>query len=222
MVLQIGWFVMTHTLHRQGNREALKKDYVILAMAARGFNVDGSEPKFRKIIELFSKHNPVNMGNMTTERPLCMSRGASPAEIIKEASAKSIVHAVYTNKEVVTMVVRELKEADLGISIVVTGIFDEIFDSCKKASVTGPFTINMSLGVMGKTEMMPSPEILEITTMCGHALVSRHLAAKLIEDIKKGRVTPQKAANELARQCVCGIFNTARAADLLGKYAPIT
>ncbi len=34
---------MTHTLHRRGSEESLDKDYVLLCMAAKGINEDGSE-----------------------------------------------------------------------------------------------------------------------------------------------------------------------------------
>jgi hypothetical protein len=209
---------MTHTLHRRGDRKSLENDYVILAMAARGFNVEGSAPKFKEILRIFAKYNPVNMGNMTVERPLCMARGASLQEIIEEASDKSIAHAVYTDKEVVKEVLKELKEADLGISIVVSGIFDEIFGLCKDASIEGPFTVNTSIGIMGRSERLPEEELLEIMTMCGHAMVSEHLTEEQIEKVKKGKITAEKAAGELARQCVCGIFNPARAAALINKY----
>ena len=209
---------MTHTLHRRGDRKSLENDYVILAMAARGFNVEGSAPKFKEILRIFAKYNPVNMGNMTAERPLCMARGASHEEIIGEASDRSIAHAVYTDKEVAKKVLKELKEADLGISIVVSGIFDNILSLCKDASIKGPFTVNMSIGIMGKTERLPKEELLEIMTMCGHAMVSEHLTEEQIEKVEKGEITVEKASNELARQCLCGIFNPTRAAALINKY----
>ena len=76
-----------------------------------------------------------------------------------------------------------------------------------------------SLGVWGKTELLPSKEVLEITTMCGHAMVAANLVEKIIEDIKKGKTTPEKAAKKLAKPCECGIFNPTRAAELLAAAA---
>lgn len=209
---------MTHTLHRLGDWKSLENDYVILALAARGFSVEGSAPKLKEILRIFAKYNPVNMGNLTAERSLCMARGISPEEIIEEASDKSIAHAVYTDKEVVKRVLKELKEADLGISIVVSGIFDSVFGLCKDVSIEGPFTVNTSIGIMGKTERLPEEELLEITTMCGHGMVSEHLTEEQIERVKKGKITAEKAAQELARHCLCGIFNPTRAAALINKY----
>lgn len=207
---------MTHTLHRLGDKESLKKDYVFLAMSAPGFNREGSAPKLKDILKVFAKYNPVNMGDMART---CTARGASHEEIIEGLNEKSIIHAVYKNKETVMKVLKELKEADLGISIVVSGIFDEIFDVCKRTSIKGPFTVNMSLGIMGRTELLPDERILEITTMCGHGLVSHRLTEEQIEKVRRGEITAEQAARELARQCVCGIFNQARAAELIREYS---
>jgi len=215
---------MTHTLHRCGNRKSLENDYVILAYAARGFNLEGYEPKFRQIAKIFAKYNPVNMLVATGEGPLDMAREKSPQEIIEEMSDKYIIpiaHAVYTDKEAVKSVLKELKEADLGTSIVVSGIFDDIFSLCREVSIEGPFTVNMSLGIMGKTKRLPRQELLHITTMCGHALVSEHLIRKQIEEVKKGKKTVEEAAKELAKPCICGVFNPTRAAALIHKYLEV-
>ena len=39
---------MTHTLHRRGSEKELQKDFVILAMAARGVNREGAAPKLAR------------------------------------------------------------------------------------------------------------------------------------------------------------------------------
>ena len=51
--------------------------------------------------------------------------------------------------------------------------------------------------------------------MCGHALVSKNLIRHLVEEIKKGEITPADAAVELSRLCECGVFNPVRAESLL-------
>lgn len=206
---------MTHTLHRRGSKESLKNDYVFLAMASREHNLSGAAQKLKKIAEIFAKYNPVNMGDMSSGQPVTMVRGASPKEIIDGISDRSIVHAVYTSIEDVENVLKELKEADIGMSVVVSGIFDEVFNACKKVSISGPFSVDLSLGIMGKTQLLPKEEILDIITMCGHAQVSSHLVTHLVEKIKKGEISVDQAAKELSKQCVCGIFNPIRAAKLL-------
>ena len=78
-----------------------------------------------------------------------------------------------------------------------------------------PHTVEHSLGVWGKTDLLPDEEVLQISTMCGHGMVSFGLIEKAVADVKAGRSTPEQAARELAAPCVCGIFNPTRAAELL-------
>jgi len=53
--------------------------------------------------------------------------------------------------------------------------------------------------------------------MCGHGLVSGRLVKKMVENVKKDKIAVEKAAIELAKPCLCGIFNPDRAAKPLKK-----
>ena len=141
-------------------------------------------------------------------------RSATVEDIVSCEDIEGVGHAVYTSKEAVESVLREVKEADLGISIVVSGVFDEVFDICKKIGVE-PHTVNMSLETWGKTQLLPKSPILELFTMCGHAMISSRLAEAMIDRVKKGASTPEEAAVELGKQCTCNIFNTVRAAEII-------
>ena len=106
----------------------------------------------------------------------------------------------------------------MGISVVVSGLFDVVGECCHKAGLH-PHTVNMSLGIYGKKEkLVPDPE-REVTTMCGHGMVTGDLVMNMVDRIRKGRITPEAASKELAALCVCGIFNTKRSAELLQKLA---
>ena len=52
-------------------------------------------------------------------------------------------------------------------------------------------------------------------------MVSATLVDSLADDVKASRKSAQDAAKEMARQCVCGIFNPARAAKLLAALADV-
>ena len=41
--------MMTHSLHRRGDRESLKEDFVVLGCPATGVNKKGSAPKTRPV-----------------------------------------------------------------------------------------------------------------------------------------------------------------------------
>ena len=78
--------------------------------------------------------------------------------------------------------------------------------------------MNYSLGIHGKTELLPGKDP-EINTMCGHGMVAFSLIKHMVERIKKGQITAEKAAEKLAAQCHCGIFNPVRAVRILQKLA---
>ncbi len=203
---------MTHTLHRRGSAESLSKDFVVLIIPAMGINNNGHEEKLKQFFSIVRRHNPVNIGHVDMG-------GLHPDRWDEVAANPSkLAHAVFDNKEAVAGVLRDLKEADLGLSVVVSGIFD-LVDDCFKQAGLEHHTANFSLETWGRTDKLPSPEILEITTMCGHAMIASELVKAMVQEIKAGRKTPLEAARVLAPQCACGIFNPVRAADLMAAMA---
>ncbi|TET67711.1 MAG: hypothetical protein E3J40_02740 [Dehalococcoidia bacterium] len=202
---------MTHTLHRRGTAESLSEDYVMLTIQAVGINDDGAVPKMQEFLRIALRHNPKNIGSVSMGGMI-----DKPEEVI--ANLEKIGHAVFDNKEAVTAVLKELKEAGLGISVVVSGIFENVDECIEKAGLKH-HTANFSLGIWGRTEKLPSNDILEVTTMCGHALIAPNLVKAMVEEIKAGTKTPEAAAKVLMPQCACGVFNPARAAKLLVAMA---
>jgi hypothetical protein len=205
---------MTHTLHRRGSRESLDKDYVLLCMAAKGINEDGSEEKMREFLRINLRHNPVNIGDMRTGNMF----DSTIDEILEKVSGTSIVHGVFKDRDSVSQVLQDLKEADLGMSVVVSGPFSCVGEVLKAVGL-GPHSVDYSGGIWGDTKKLPADEILEVTTMCGHAMVAANLVRSLVDDIKTGGKNPEAAGRELAGLCECGIFNPSRAAELLNQMA---
>ena len=76
-------------------------------------------------------------------------------------------------------------------------------------------SVGYSLGFQGKTEKLPNSQVLMLTTMCGHGMVSHNLAKKMIDWVREGRRNPGQAASYLARFCTCGIYNPTRAVRIL-------
>jgi hypothetical protein len=99
---------------------------------------------------------------------------------------------------------------------VVSGLCQETEKICSEIDIS-PHTVNYSLGIHGNMERVPTGEVLEIHTLCGHAMVSANLIRHMIEEIGKGRITCKAAAKKLSRMCDCGIFNTYRAEKLLRR-----
>lgn len=204
---------MTHTLHRRENDQ----DYVILSMVEQGLNSENATEKLRKIFDIITDLDPVNTGNMTSksEKVACMARGSSLDEIRESIDKTSIIHGVFINKADVEEAVKRISEADTGASVVVTGVFDEVFSILGHNNPSYPHTVNISLGEHGDISRLPKEEILEITTMCGHGLVSHKLVEKKMEQIAEGEISASKAAESLSKHCVCGVFNPEKAKKIL-------
>ena len=205
---------MTHTLHRQGNKESLAKDYIFLCMAAKGFNEDGADEKMREFLRIMMRHNPVNAGDMQSGNMF----NSNMDDILTKVTSTSIVHGVFIDSDTAIKVLQEIKDADLGMSVVVSGPFDSVDCICKAAGLS-PHSLDFSGGIWGNTKKLPSKEVQKVTTMCGHGMVASNLVKSLVDDIKEGQITADEAGKELAKQCACGIFNPARAAELLQGMA---
>lgn len=216
---------MTHTLHRHGSVESLENDYCVLALVARQFDLQTEESKasavrrLQEICDVMAKHDPVNLGSVYVHNGT-YAHDASLEEIRKGLKPNGFILSVYSDRNSFRDVLAELKERDLGISITVSGLIDRVFDTCSEVGLQ-PHTISYSLGVWGKRNLLPRAEILEIATMCGHAMTSAALVNTVIDEIKAGKTTAAAAAKEIAKPCACGCFNTERAAELLQQAASV-
>jgi hypothetical protein len=207
---------VTHSLHRAGTIEDLSCDYVIIMRAEKGYNQEGSAGICKEILRLFEKYGAVNITG---------ARGKNYKGNALETSLDSIVEAfkdgnspycVFDTKEKLEAFLREMREKDFGLSVVVSGLYDVIRTICDKLGLV-PHTTNHSLGIWGNTSLLPDGPVLEITTMCGHGMVSRYLVDDLVEQIKVGSLSIEKAGIELGKPCLCGLFNPKRAEMLLRK-----
>ena len=205
---------MTHTLHRKGTRESLNRDYIFLCMAAKGINEDGADDKMREFLKIVIKHGAVNIGDMRTGNIFC----CNPEEIIGKVTSTSIVHGVFTDPATVTKVMKSLKKANLGMSVVVSGPFSSVEEMCKKAGIK-PHSVDYSAGIWGKTEKLARLELLECTTMCGHAMISANLVDDIVKRIRAGVINARQGSIEMGRVCCCGIYNPVRAEKILRKLA---
>jgi hypothetical protein len=201
---------MSHTLHRCGSHDDLKNDFVVFCMSAKTVNAKGSGPKMKKFFELLKKYPAVNFGDVKTG-----SRFNSDWQTIHDGyKDQSVAHYVFSDAAAVGEILKELKAADLGVSVIVSGVFDRVGELCRQAGLQ-MHTVEYSGGVLGKTERLPEGPVLAITTMCGHGLVSANLVKKMATQVKKGKKNLTEAAADLAKPCMCGVFNAQRAERLL-------
>jgi hypothetical protein len=208
---------MTNTLHRQGTAEALGSDYVIFAYTAKGVNRPGLAPKLQQFMRICLKYHPINMGD--SKQGNVLQDDIDIQALIANQRDGAGATAVFTDLDTLQKVVAELIEADLGVSIIISGLLDKAQDCCRKNGIER-HSVEHSLGFWGSTDRLPEREILEFNTLCGHGMVSFNLIRKMIEYVKLRRLTPKEAAKIMGKCCECGVFNTVRAEMLLSKYLP--
>lgn len=109
---------------------------------------------------------------------------------------------------------KRIKAEDLGLSVNISTSIDGAEECCHQAGIPR-HSVGYSLGFEGGTENLPSAQVLMLSTMCGHGMVSHSLAKKMTDWVKEGRRTPEQAVTYMARFCSCGVFNPSRAKRIL-------
>ena len=210
---------MSHAGHRYGTVEELQDDYNILVKPNKDLddvNEQTKEDTIRKTREMADiayKNGAVNLGRKIG----CIGRGDDYEKVMGWKSTQGF-YSAFTDKNNVREILKEYKKLDYGISVVAGGLIDEIFGICKEIGLK-PHTILYSLGVWGKTELLPDRDHLKITTRCGHHMISPEMIDHYVEKIKDGSITPEEAGRKLAGPCVCGIFNVPKTVAEIKKLA---
>jgi len=203
---------MTHTLNRTGLANARSgEEIVILGMVHYRYK-EKSVEAMRELVRTILKYNPENFVGL----PL----GLSKEDAIALVPRGGVATAVFTDKEIVGKLVREIKGKNLGISVVLSGLYSDIREICEDAGL-GEHTTNYSVGIFGKTSLLPEHLTLDITTQCGHGLVSSHYIQDIVRRIGKGKLTAKEGAELLSKPCVCGIVNRKRTEEILLRMASI-
>lgn len=204
---------MTHTLHRCGNRESLEGDYVLLCTPAKDVNAEGAREKLLRVLDIVMEAGPSNIGFYGHGSTLTH---LSIDEVKRSFHDHSRVRACFDSKRKLKEVLERLRDEDLGLSITVSGLIDEITEMSAELGLE-PHTINISCGVFGKIERLPANEILELATMCGHGIISHRLAEEIVGGVRSGNIRLDDAVRQLGIPCTCGIYNPTRAREILGE-----
>ncbi len=217
---------MTNTLHRFGDAESFRDDFVVFAIASRGKNDEGALEKQRQFLRMAIPFKPVNLGDARKGGSLRPSKAMNPTNHWDrdltpdfEVVANGLEHittvaAVFDSRQKAEEFLKAIKKADLGLSINISTSIDGAEQCCQAAGIPR-HSVGYSLGFEGKTEKLPNTQVMTLMTMCGHGMVAQSLAKKMIDWVKEGRRTPEQAATYMQRFCSCGVFNPARAVRIL-------
>ena len=216
---------MTNTLHRYGKASSFRDDFILFCIPSPGRNDTGAVEKQKAFLRICAHHKPVNMGNgnrgsFKPEKHLDptshWSRDHSPDwdGVIEGVAKPGTVAAVFDTKEKAEACLREVIEADLGLSVNLStsvGGAKEVAACCQIPR----HSVEYSLGFADPHDHLPNSQVLELSTMCGHGMVSFNMARKMLDMVREGRRTTEQAVATLARFCPCGVYNPARARRLL-------
>jgi len=217
---------MTNTLHRFGDADSFRDDYIVFAICSKGKNDEDSVPRLRKFLEMALRFNPVNLGDARNGGALRPCKSMNPLShwnrdikpdfraVIDGFTVPTTAAAVFDNRAAAEDLMKAVREADLGLSINISTSIDGAEQCCHAAGIPR-HSVGYSLGFEGKTEHLPNEDVLKLSTMCGHGMVASSLAKKMIDWVKEGRRTPEQASSYLARFCSCGVYNPSRAIRIL-------
>jgi hypothetical protein len=180
----------------------------------KGVNDKDIKPKALEFIAAAEAAGSENWGDVKSG-PISK---ISSQEIKDRLTDKSRIRGVFTRKEQVVQFLKDVKKRDVGQSVVIAGILPVVLEACREAEVT-PHTINYALGIWGKKDNLPDDLTLSVTTMCGHHMISPKFVKHIMQQVEKGKLTPEAGAQKLASFCYCGIFNPVRCADILKDNA---
>ncbi|MBW1768528.1 MAG: hypothetical protein JRJ02_05670 [Deltaproteobacteria bacterium] len=221
---------MTNTLHRFGKPESFKDDFIVFIMSSRGINDKGAPEKVRAFLKAAVKYNPVNIGDALIgsmyqpDKDLSFTKlyltgrkeQITAGEAIEAFDKSGSATVVFDNKEALEGFLKEVNGLDLGLSVNVSALAEKVKVACRNSDII-IHSVEYSLGFQGDLYRLPERQVLALTTMCGHGMISANFARKLIDRIKEARITPEKAAGYMAKFCVCGAFNTTRAIRILNE-----
>ena len=145
-----------------------------------------------------------------------MSGKTTYERLIDELPGSGSAAVVFDDGNQACQFVREIKQLDLGLSINISALVDDVRGLCCAVDIT-PHAVKYTLGFHGDTSRLPDRDTLSLSTMCGHGMVSANFAKKMIDRVKEGRMAREAAAHCLAKFCVCGVFNTTRAMRVLKR-----
>jgi hypothetical protein len=217
---------MTNTLHRYGDSESFYDDYLVFASPSTGKNDVDSVPKLKAFLEMALPFSPVNIGDPVHGGALRPSRNLTTAAnwrrnmtpdfraVIDGIDEPASVVAIFDKRESAEAFLKTVVQADLGLSVNISASVEGAQECCTFAGIAR-HSVGYSLGFEGATEKLPNTQLLKLTTMCGHGMISASLAKKMIDWVKEGRRTPEQAVTYMARFCSCGVFNPLRAKRIL-------
>ena len=160
---------MTNTLHRLGNAESFKDDYIVFAIPTKVRKDPDAVPKLHRFLELAMEFKPVNLGDARHGGAIRPNKHLGPMAhwnrdnkpdfkaVIKGVNVPTTCAAVFDNLEAAEKFVKRVKEEDLGISVNISTSITGAETCCQFADISR-HSVGYSLGFEGKTDKIPDSD----------------------------------------------------------------
>jgi len=214
---------MSHTLHREGSLKSLEKDYCLLITPYKGCNNIQAEKKIKKFVDIIFDVGPVNFRFFRVPKEGEFNLPVNKQKILNYKNRvydNTKIRCVFDDKKKIKELIKQINKTNFGLSVTISGPRKEIESILKEINIR-PHSINIGMGTYGSLEKLPDPNFRKITTMCGHGLIAPGLVKYMLIKIKAGKISYEDAGIELAKPCICGVFNQKRAEDILREIAPL-
>jgi hypothetical protein len=109
--------------------------------------------KLRKILEIYMSEDYVNFGS--SHSGASIAGGLDPQEYAKTLDNSYGIITTWAKRSAVEGVLKKIRDDNPGISIVVSGLIDEVVDICRSCGLR-PHTATLSLGIYGKRALLPT------------------------------------------------------------------
>ena len=221
---------MTNTLHRYGDATSFYDDFIFFAIPSRGWNDQDCVPKLQQFLRTALRFHPVNLGDSRRGAALQPSKQMNPLShwkrddrpdfeaVIAGVTAPATVAAVFDDEVNAENFSRALASEHLGLSVNISTSIAGAEECCEAAGICR-HSVGYSLGFIDNGNRLPGRDVIQISTMCGHGMISAALTRKMMDWVREGRRTPDQAARYLQRFCSCGVFNPTRASRLFEQAA---
>lgn len=216
---------MTNTLHRYGSAQSFGDDYIIFAIPSQGKNDQGCIPKLKQFLRICLEHDPSNIGN-GNRSSLPPEKGLDPTahwrrntapdweSVIEGVKKSGTVSAVFNTADKAKACLEEVAGADFGLSVNLSTSVNNAREAAAECGIKR-HSVEYALEFNDPHDHLPNSQILALSTMCGHGMVSFNLARKMLDMVREGRRKPDQAVATLVRFCPCGVYNPDRAKRLL-------
>lgn len=204
---------MTHTLYRPG-QGMLGDDWVVIARAARGINEAGATDRLRRFLETARVAGATNWGHGRGGGRL----NSDWESMLNRLADLATITVVFDSANLLDAFLDAIHGMKLNLSITVSGDMTRIGEICAERGWI-PHSGRQVVGIYGGADKLPAGDMLCVTAQCGHGLISARLVEQMVERVRAGEFSPEKAALKIGIPCVCGLINPARTAELLRRLA---